>query len=65
MNVFQETWRTIPEGYLKKLQEILPENVQPVFKNKGGHTTPQTRKHIRIVQAFISFLSGHIMNVCF
>jgi len=37
-NVLQEAWRTVPENYLKKLQENSSQRVQAVLKNKGAQT---------------------------
>jgi len=34
-NVIQEYWRTIPEDYLKNLQESLSRIVQAALNNKG------------------------------
>lgn len=38
LDVLQEDWSPTPEDHLKELQESLPERVQTVLKNKGGHT---------------------------
>lgn len=34
VNVLHEAWRTIPEYYLKKLQQGWPNTVQAVLENK-------------------------------
>lgn len=31
-NVFQEAWRTIPEDYLKQLQESMAKRIQAIRK---------------------------------
>lgn len=38
LNVLYETWKTVPEDYLKKLQQSLPKRVQVALKNKGDHS---------------------------
>lgn len=39
LNFFQDAWRTIPEAYLKTLEESLPIGGQAVLKNNNAGQT--------------------------
>ena len=60
----QETWRTVPEDFLKKLQKAGRKRVQAVLKSKNGHTYTDFQSLLESYKPLFGLIYIHVCR-CF